>query len=598
MALPTALPAIPKGMGMDETSGDEYLGAMQNVLQSLQQRTNPNWFSVAGQLLDPGKTGNVGEAIGRSASEIGRQQERQYEMAPNIALIKAQLLQKGFEMNMKKKGAQILGSIMGTDAEDAQERLKTGNLPAGLGRLASGKQVAALMYYDKDAGTAVKTGIDIEQKNVENAIKLLDSGVEESKALSGMSPDQRQDFKENTNAWRSLLGLPGPKSGESKPVQQPGAAPEPRPVTESSKAPVIEDPAIAARKAGVPVLSGLRDNEKQQQLYDNWVASGKQGTPVARPGTSKHEVGNALDVDTAKLTDENRQWLRDNGFAQPAWATDKKGKSYDPNHWERVLPTANQPAVNRPTSQFSDSGLIQRNDETPAQFKERVAKVEEPQIKDAAEIASGINKVNIDSLMASSNDLNELKQIANYPKANKIFAPLQLQGGENYAQAVTKVAGQLLDSGVSVTLNNVNAKLGLPFEKVYQNINLTPTEKNMATRAMNIIASQVISNIIANKTAAFGGSRVTNYQDQQLSALNANMDQLPKFITGWATRRQVDNAALLELSDSFNDFLKDSRKNNKVADPRAFLESDLYRKELPNRHTEQMNKALKLYPYY
>ena len=328
-------------------------------------------------------------------------------------------------------------------------------------------------------------------------------------------------------------------------------------------------------------------------MYDNWLSSGKQGNPVARPGTSKHEIGNALDVDTSKLTDENRQWLRDNGFAQPAWATNKSSKNYDPNHWERV-PTA----ANRPTSQFSDSGLIQRNDETPEQFKARVAKVEEPQIKDAAEIASGINKVNIDSLAASNSDLNELKQIANYPQANKIFAPLQLQGGENYAQAVTKVAGQLLDSGVSVTLNNVNAKLGLPFEKVYQNINLTPTEKNMAARAMNIIASQVISNIIANKTAAFGGSRVTNYQDQQLSALNANMDQLPKFITGWATRRQVDNAALLELSDSFNDFLKENRKNNKVADPRAFLESDLFRKELPNRHTEQMNKALKLYPYY
>jgi len=244
------------------------------------------------------------------------------------------------------------------------------------------------------------------------------------------------------------------------------------------------------------------------------------------------------------------------------------------------------------------SGLTRRSDETPDQFIARQKNVEDFQIKNAAAVEEGISKINIDSLMASNNDLNELKQIANYPKANKIFAPLQLQGGENYAQAVSKVAGQMIDSGVSVTFNSVNAKLGLPFEKVYQNINLTPTEKNMAARAMNIIASQVISNIIANKSAAFGGSRVTNYQDQQLSALNANMDQLPKFITGWATRRQVDNAALLELSDSFNDFLKEARKGNKVADPASFLQSDLFRKELPNRHTEQMNKALKLYPYY
>ena len=38
--------------------------------------------------------------------------------------------------------------------------------------------------------------------------------------------------------------------------------------------------------------------------------------------------------------------------------------------------------------------------------EERVAKVEEPQIKDAAEIASGINKVNIDSLTASLTKLS------------------------------------------------------------------------------------------------------------------------------------------------------------------------------------------------
>lgn len=94
------------------------------------------------------------------------------------------------------------------------------------------------------------------------------------------------------------------------------------------------DPAIAARAAGVPVLSGERSNDKQWELYDAWVAGGRKGNPVARPGTSRHEKGEALDVDMSKATAKDIQWLKDNGYVQPEWATNKSSGRYDPNHWE------------------------------------------------------------------------------------------------------------------------------------------------------------------------------------------------------------------------------------------------------------------------
>ncbi len=57
----------------------------------------------------------------------------------------------------------------------------------------------------------------------------------------------------------------------------------------------------AAKRLGKKVLflisSGLRTFAEQKVLWDRWVAQGKPACcPVARPGTSRHESGDAADV--------------------------------------------------------------------------------------------------------------------------------------------------------------------------------------------------------------------------------------------------------------------------------------------------------------
>jgi hypothetical protein len=96
------------------------------------------------------------------------------------------------------------------------------------------------------------------------------------------------------------------------------------------------DPAIAARQAGLPVISGERSNDKQWELYDNWVAGGRKGNPVARPGTSPHEFKRGLDIDMSKATEKDIAWLKANNYYQPDWATNKSSGKYDPNHWEKI----------------------------------------------------------------------------------------------------------------------------------------------------------------------------------------------------------------------------------------------------------------------
>ena len=57
------------------------------------------------------------------------------------------------------------------------------------------------------------------------------------------------------------------------------------------------------------ITSGVRDREKQERMYNEWVAGGRKGKPVAPPGKSKHETGNAVDISEADANAMDRLGL-------------------------------------------------------------------------------------------------------------------------------------------------------------------------------------------------------------------------------------------------------------------------------------------------
>ena len=583
-------------------------GALEKLVSSLGQR-NSNYFSIAGQLLDPGKTGNAGEALGRAASEVGRQQEARDQQAPSIAMLKAQLLNQEYQLGLQQQGMGLLGKIIGTEPKEAVSMLQSGELPGNLGRLADPRQVVGLMSVYKPYGEALKAGIELQQKDAENALKLFATGVDIKKATVDMSPDQREDFMSNMGSWASKLGfaLPGTQGN----VNQPTTTSKGVAAADLNNGTGIgwngktytqyESPqqwAKAHDDLANQYLTGEALGKDVKPTVENYVGRWVMGDPLK--GATKELSGYVgilkNELNNAGVTLNKDGTIPNTPEARKALAIGQVKAETSPEKQAPFLRTlgVNVPVSEQPTnrSQYApSSGIQQRSDETPAAFAERKKKIEEPGLKDVAEVASGLNKINRDSLVVSNTDLNELRDIAKRPDANKIFAPLQLQGGESYAEAATKVAGDMLNKGINLNVQTLNAHIGIPFEKVYQNINLTPDQKVVAERAKNIISQQVINNIIANKTAAFGGSRVTNYQDQQLSAMNANMDNLPKYIGGWALRRQVDNASLLDTQDEWIKYQREAHKQNKILDPKDFLLSDTYLKDLPGRHASALRKV-------
>jgi len=245
-ALPSSTPFM---IGGDDQAKTEYFDAIQKTLAALEARTQqgPNWFQVGAALLDPGRTGNFGEAAGRAAGVIGAQQEKQQEAQLPIAQMRAQLAGQKYEVENQGKALQLLSATLGVAPAQVQGVLSSGNVtPDVAAKLAQiypmvaqlspkvGEIVKGTFTMQNEMG---KLGLDREkfvaeqdQRKVTNAVKDRELGMNEAELLakygSGIvelmpSGKRFADVPKPTAApaLAPTAGLPG------APAALPGAAP-------------------------------------------------------------------------------------------------------------------------------------------------------------------------------------------------------------------------------------------------------------------------------------------------------------------------------------------------------------------------------------
>ena len=175
------------------------------------------------------------------------------------------------------------------------------------------------MYDPKTRETYVQVG---KERRPDTGWTLPTQNVQNVYAASGAGQQGKQAAEGYTN--QPLATYPG----GGAPAGSQGGAP-------------AQNAVQVASQLGVPVISGVRDTARQQQLYDESVRAGRtgfmaNGNPIAKPGTSAHETAMGVDIDTAKLTPQQRQALEASGLRQPM-------PQQDPNHWE-MKPQAGAPA--------------------------------------------------------------------------------------------------------------------------------------------------------------------------------------------------------------------------------------------------------------
>jgi hypothetical protein len=124
-ALPTA---IPPGIAGDPTAQQEYMAALTKVIESLEKRNEINYFNVAGQFFDPGRTGSFGESVGRASASIGKDIEAQKANAPTLAMMRAQLAGQKYTLENDAKALNIIADNLGIDPKSTQQTLSSGNL--------------------------------------------------------------------------------------------------------------------------------------------------------------------------------------------------------------------------------------------------------------------------------------------------------------------------------------------------------------------------------------------------------------------------------------------------------------------------------------
>ena len=209
MATTGALPAsTPYMIGGDDQAKQEYFDAIQKTLAALEARTQqgPNWFQVGAALLDPGRTGNFGEAVGRAAGVIGAQQEKMQEAQLPIAQMRAQLAGQKYEVENQAKALQLLSATLGVSPAQVEGVLASGNVtPDVAAKLAQiypmvaqlspkvGEIVKGTFTMQNELGK-----IDLERKKFEaeegqrkitNALADRKEGMNEADLIAKYGPD-------------------------------------------------------------------------------------------------------------------------------------------------------------------------------------------------------------------------------------------------------------------------------------------------------------------------------------------------------------------------------------------------------------------------
>lgn len=173
-------------------------------------------------------------------------------------------------------GALIAVINAGNDALDAQQ-----------GKIDLLNTTLANLYVDRSANAEklvdpIKRINDQYDRQRDAAIRAAQGNVALSKALAGT----RQEIERNRQAALKAEQERQSAARSAKSVTQQFG----REVSSSQAASI-------ARAAGLQVNSSDRTYASQKRLYDAWVAAGKpKDNPVAKPGTSAHEHGNALDI--------------------------------------------------------------------------------------------------------------------------------------------------------------------------------------------------------------------------------------------------------------------------------------------------------------
>lgn len=516
MALPaTNLPAPPTMLGADDTAQKEYFAALQKTLDALDARAKagPNMFQLAGAFLDPGRTGNVGEALGRAATVMGAQQQRQDELALPIAQVRAQLAGQKYEVANQGKALQLMASTLGMPVDAVQQQLQAGTLPPNaMVKLA--QVYPTIAQLSPKVGEIVKGTFGMHKELAAAANEDVKAGMQQADLVAKYGPQVLQLIPGGGKPYGSQPAVtpttPEPTGPVSAAPMAPGATP-------AVVSPAPAQPTAAATPGPTP--SPFETQQLQQQEAQL---------------RAKLRATDPTDTTTISLIntdlDAVQKRLRQLGITTPPIASAQPRSAGAPSDLSG-LPLAAQADISKKRVEEGDKPYIARRDEILAYT---------PQL-----------------LEASNTNLRQLDYFArNKPQ---IFALMQQQG-------VLSGLMTAAQEGAQLTAGDFNARLGLPVKQFLEKVKLSPEDQQAVRDVTRILGSEFLSNVKANKGLL--GVNPTDNDARLLQAPMASIEDSAKAMQLWARQQILLNKQREALYGAWSGYADQS---GAASSPRKFF---------------------------
>jgi len=558
MALTGALPTLPSAIGADTEAQKEYTDAISKVLSSLQDRNQVNLFNVAGAFLDPGRTGNVGEALGRASMSVGRDVEAQRAAEPSIAMMRAQLAGQKYEIGNQGKALNLLADTFGMTPQATSQAISTGNLPNSMvSKLTPEIYTTVSLLYPK-LGETLKNafGMDVERQKL--GFDLMGKVTDAAKIVIENGPGAIPYLSKTLT--QNMPGQPAPAAGPALNFKPPVDGPMTSPFG-MRKDPV--DPSKTAMHNGIDfggtpgapvsaVLPGVVKSAGAKGQYGNMVeVEHKDGSIsyYAHLDGINVKPGDKIDQGTPIGT------LGSTGKSTGAhveFGVRKDGRPIDPTPLFGQKPASDAVQV---ASLGNENLPLGKRTEVE---KTRVLEADKPFQTKVELITNYTPQV----IGASNRNLDELDQLAGkYPRA---FGLMKKQG---LLTAIQSAANQ----GLTASAGQYTASLSLPVQTFLEKYRLSEAEQDAITRASQIIGEEFLMNVKTNKGLL--GVNPTDNDARLLQAPMASLDDSARAIQAWSRRQTLVN---MERGELFNALEQHRRRTGTTAPPSAFFSSKDY----------------------
>jgi len=534
MALPTTVvPPAPAMLGAGEDRAkQEYFAALQKTLSALEARANQgtNWWQVAGALLNPGKTGSLGESLGNVANVMGEQQQRQLDQQIPIAQARAQIAGQKYEIESQSKAIQLLSQAIGVPPQVVAQQLSDGSLsPQAVANIppAVYAQIATL---SPKVGEVVKNIADMSNKNAN--LNLDQRKFDETKIQNKIG-NAREDLKSGISIaelvakyGQDIVGL----IYTNKPASSAGAMPPP---AIGAMPPPVAPPAIGAMPP--PVAPPVEPPPAALPVASN--NPGTFGDPSGMPSAVPSALG--MPGPSPKPMPIT---------PPPAAAPPAAVPAAPPKL--SMTPPAKLPLDQQPTIAPSKSALYGKNSQlgAPPDVAGVVnaiddlsglplatqAEVKKKRLEEGDKVwqtkRDEIFSYTPQTLQGSNTNLRQLDYYAT--KFPNIFALMQQQGTIAALQ-------QAAQDGITLQAGQFNARVGLNVRDFLQKVKLNPNEQQAARDVGRILGSEFLNNLKTQRGLL--GVNPTDNDARLLQAPMANIDDSSKAMQLWARNQLLLN---------------------------------------------------------